>query len=137
MGDAVLAIFGAPVSLKDQNHAAVRAAMRIRERFEELRLSWVARREQFSIVDIAIGITYGEVFLGNVGSSQRYDYTVLGTPVNVAQRIAAASPAGHVHVTEDVRKDIEGRFDVAKVGSMRLRGVNDLVPVFSVDELKK
>ncbi len=137
MGDAVLAIFGAPVELEDHNLAAVRAAVEIRKRFEALRLAWVARREQFSVVDIAIGITYGEVFLGNVGSSQRYDYTVLGTPVNVAQRIASASPSGHIHITETVKRDVEAEFDMAEVGSMRLRGVHSPVHVYSVESREK
>jgi len=136
MGDAVLAIFGAPVELDNQNLAAVRAAMDIRQQFERLRLRWMARREDFSIVDIAIGVTYGEVFLGNVGSSQRFDYTVIGTAVNIAQRIASASPSGHIHITQEVMNDVRQYFEIAEVGSMRLRGVQKLVPVFSVNKEK-
>lgn len=136
MGDAVLAIFGAPIELANQNLAAVRAALDIREQFQQLRLRWMARREDFSIIDIAIGITYGEVFLGNVGSSQRFDYTVIGTPVNIAQRIASASPSGRIHVTRDVVEEVRHYFEVAEVGSMRLRGVEKLVSVYSVDKEK-
>lgn len=136
MGDAVLAIFGAPIELANQNLTAVRAALDIREQFQKLRLGWLARREDFSIIDIAIGITYGEVFLGNVGSSQRFDYTVIGTPVNVAQRIASASPSGRIHITREVMKDVQQFFDVSEVGAMRLRGLEKLVPVYSVDREK-
>lgn len=136
MGDAVLAIFGAPIEIDNQNLAAVRAAMDIRQQFERLRLRWVARHEDFSIIDVAIGITCGEVFLGNVGSSQRFDYTVLGIPVNVAQRIAAASPSGNIHITDEVRRDVERFFDISEIGSMRLRGVHNPVQVYSVDREK-
>ncbi|HBI15646.1 MAG TPA: hypothetical protein DDY20_09065 [Desulfobulbaceae bacterium] len=136
MGDAVLAIFGAPIELANQNLAAVQAALDIREQFQQLRLRWMARREDFSIIDIAVGITFGEVFLGNVGSSQRFDYTVIGTPVNVAQRIASASPSGRIHITRDVVKDVQQYFEVAEVGSMRLRGMEKLVSVYSVDKKK-
>lgn len=132
MGDAVLAIFGAPIAIEDQNLAAVRAAEMICRRFEELRQKWMARREDFSIVDLAIGITCGEVFLGNVGSSKRFDYTVIGTDVNVAQRIAAASPSGHIHVTREVMEEVRPYFDINEVGSMRLRGVSKLIPVYSI-----
>ena len=136
MGDAVLAIFGAPIELANQNLAAVRAALDIREQFHQLRMRWMARREDFSIIDIAVGITYGEVFLGNVGSSQRFDYTVIGTPVNIAQRIASASPAGRIHITREVVEEVQQYFEIAEVGSMRLRGVEKLVTVYSVDREK-
>ena len=136
MGDAVLAIFGGPIELANQNLAAVRAALDIREQFQQLRLRWMARRDDYRIIDIAIGITYGEVFLGNVGSSQRFDYTVIGTPVNVAQRIASASPAGRIHITQEVMEEVQQYFEVADVGSMRLRGVEQLVSVYSVDKAK-
>ncbi len=136
MGDAVLAIFGAPIELENQNLSAVQTAVDIREQFEKLRMKWVARREDFSIIDIAIGVTCGDVFLGNVGSSHRFDYTVIGTPVNIAQRIAAASPSGHIHITREVNEYIEPYFDIVEVGSMRLRGVEKLVPVYSVGQEK-
>jgi len=136
MGDAVLAIFGAPIELENQNLTAVQTAVDIREQFEKLRMKWVARREDFSIIDIAIGVTCGDVFLGNVGSSHRFDYTVIGTPVNVAQRIAAASPPGHIHITREVKEHVEPYFEIVEVGSMRLRGVEKLVPVYSAGKKK-
>jgi len=132
MGDAVLAIFGAPIELENQNLAAVRAAMDIREQFQKLKQEWIARREEFKLIDLAVGITCGEVFLGNVGSSNRFDYTVLGTSVNIAQRIAAASPSGAVHITEEVREDVKDYFEISEVGTMRLRGVQKFVPVHAV-----
>jgi adenylate cyclase len=136
MGDAVLAVFGAPIALENQNLTAVRTAMKISKQFEQLRLKWVARREDFSIVDLAMGVTCGDVFLGNVGSSQRFDYTVIGTQVNVAQRIAAASPSGHIHITREVKEHVEPYFELADVGSMRLRGMERLISVYSVLEEK-
>lgn len=132
MGDAVLAVFGAPVELENQNLAAVRAAIDVRQQFWQLKREWVIRHEEFKLIDIAVGITCGEVFVGNVGSSNRFDYTVIGTPVNIAQRIAAGSPSGAIHVTREVTDDIEGYFDIGEVGTMRLRGVNNFVPLFSI-----
>ncbi|MHB1348471.1 MAG: GAF domain-containing protein [Desulfobulbus sp.] len=136
MGDAVLAVFGAPIELANQNLAAVRAALDIREQFHRLRLRWIARREDFSIIDIAVGVTCGEAFLGNVGSSQRFDYTVIGTPVNVAQRIASASPSGRIHITREVVAEVKQYFEIAEVGSMRLRGLEKPVTVYSVEREK-
>lgn len=136
MGDAVLAIFGAPVELENQNLYAVRAALDIREQFNQLRREWIARREEFKLIDLAVGVTCGEVFIGNVGSSNRFDYTVVGTSVNVAQRIAAASPSGAIHITAEVKEEITDYFEISEVGTMRLRGVTNFVPVYSVGKEK-
>lgn len=132
MGDAVLAIFGAPVELENQNVSAVRAALDIRMRFQQLKQEWIARREEFKLIDLAVAVTCGEVFIGNVGSASRFDYTVVGTPVNIAQRIAAASPSGAIHITGEVCEEIKDYFEIADVGTMRLRGVKNFVPVYAV-----
>ncbi len=132
MGDAVLAIFGAPVELDNQNLAAVRAALDIKGRFQQLKSEWIVRREEFKLIDLAMGVACGDVFIGNVGSSNRFDYTVVGTSVNVAQRIAAASPSGAIHITAEVMEEIEDFFEIAEVGTMRLRGVKNFVPVYAV-----
>jgi adenylate cyclase len=136
MGDAVLAVFGAPIELENQNLSAVRAAMDIRQQFQQLKQEWIARREEFKLIDLAVGITCGEVFIGNVGSSSRFDYTVVGTSVNVAQRIAAASPSGAVHITGEVQEEIKDFFEISEVGTMRLRGVHNFVPVYAVGKEK-
>lgn len=132
MGDAVLAIFGSPIALENQNLSAVRAALDIRMRFKQLKQEWIVRREEFKLIDLAVGVTCGEVFIGNVGSSNRFDYTVLGTPVNIAQRIAAASPSGAVHITGEVKEELKEYFEISEVGTMRLRGVKNFVPVYAV-----
>jgi adenylate cyclase len=136
MGDAVLAIFGAPVELENQNLAAIRAAMDIRQRFLQLKSEWIVRHEEFKLIDLAVGLACGEVFIGNVGSSNRFDYTVIGMPVNVAQRIAAASPASAIHITGEVAEEVREYFDIAEVGTMRLRGVKNFVPVYAVGKEK-
>ena len=132
MGDAVLAVFGAPVELENPNLAAITAAIDVRKGFLDLKREWIARREEFKLIDLAVGLACGEVFVGNVGSSNRFDYTVIGTPVNIACRIAAASPSGAIHVTGEVRKEIREDFETSEVGTMRLRGVQNSVPVFVV-----
>ncbi len=134
MGDAVLAIFGAPVELANASQTAVEAALAIREGFEELRKKWACRCQDFcSVVDLGIAITAGEVFLGNVGSARRLDYTVIGTNVNIAQRLAAESFACQIYITGPVKQELSGDLPVTSLGAMQLRGVEEPVEVFSVD----
>ncbi|HEB50420.1 MAG TPA: GAF domain-containing protein [Desulfobulbus sp.] len=132
MGDAVLAVFGAPIALDNANLTAVRAALAIRRRFEDLRLRWAHHGEDFRTIDLGIAITCGRVFLGNVGSSQRLDYTVIGNQVNIAQRLAAESSSCQIYITEPVRSAIRQEVEVEDLGEMELRGVEKNVPVFSV-----
>jgi len=132
MGDAVLAVFGAPVPLDNANLAAVETAMLIRQRFGRLRSRWAEHREDFRTVDLGIGVTCGRMYLGNVGSDKRLDYTVIGTPVNIAQRLAAESSHCRIYLTEPVRASLAGLVRTEAVGEVDLRGVEQRVMTYSV-----
>ena len=133
MGDAVLAVFGAPVALERPNLAAARSAWAIRARFRDLRDRWAVDHEDFRGVDLGIAVTCGRVFLGNVGSSRRLDYTVVGNEVNIAQRLASESSACQVYLTGAVQAEIADAFAVREVGEVRLRGVEGFTRVFAID----
>ncbi|WP_457572868.1 GAF domain-containing protein [Desulfolithobacter sp.] len=132
MGDAVLAVFGAPILLENACLSAVQTALAIRNRFGGLRAQWASRCSEFDNVDLGIGITRGEMFLGNVGSSRRLDYTVIGSQVNIAQRLAAESTACQIYVTDTVRREIEPHVAVEHTGFLRLRGVDRKIGVHAV-----
>ena len=132
MGDAVLAVFGAPVKLDKPNLEAARAAMAIKARFSVLRDHWIGRNDNFAQVDLGIGVTSGTVFLGNIGSAKRLDYTVIGHEVNVAQRLAAEASACRVYVTEAVWAEITDHYQGEELGEIALRGVETQTVVFSL-----
>ncbi|AYJ50939.1 adenylate/guanylate cyclase domain-containing protein [Rhodococcus sp. P1Y] len=92
-GDAALAIFGAPQPIDDAATAALRAARRLR----------VALRSLDSM-DFGIGVAAGQVFAGDIGATQRYEYTVIGGPVNCAARLSdlAKNEQSRVLVASDV-----------------------------------
>jgi adenylate cyclase len=85
IGDAIMAIFGAPIPQPDHAERACRAALAMVKDTEELQAKWVAEgREPFRI---GIGINTGEMVVGNLGSEQLFDYTVVGDGVNVGVRL--------------------------------------------------
>jgi len=137
MGDAVLAVFGAPVKLDQPNLAAAQAAWAIKGKFKALRDQWSARYEEFEGVDLGIAVTSGTVFLGNIGSARRLDYTVIGNEVNIAQRMAAESSSCRIYITDVVRQDIDGWFAIKEMGEMQLRGVETKTLVFCIDSEKQ
>jgi adenylate cyclase len=137
MGGAVLAVFGALIALDNASWTAVETALAIRERFTQLKAAWEQQDSFFSSIDLGFAITRGEMFMGNVGSARRLDYTVIGTDVNIAQRLASTATATQIYITEEVKADLarEGeqrRVILKDIGKMTLKGVHYTVQTFSV-----
>ncbi len=132
MGDAALVVFGAPVKVENPNYAAMSVAWQIISEFETLRILWAKKDRVFDKVGLAIGISRGPMFLGNVGSSRRLDYTVIGTDVNIAQRLASKAESGQVLMTDRVKKTLVGQFPVKAENKMLLKGLESEVNVYSI-----
>ncbi len=137
MGDAVLAMFGAPIANQNATFAAVNAALMIKQKFEKIHRQWRAKSDVFRNIDLGIGITSGNVFLGNVGSSRRFDYTVIGNEVNIAQRLAAESSHCRIYLTESVRNDVHHLFHMERWGEMKLRGIEEPMVVYTIPAMEK
>ena len=137
MGDAALVIFGAPVKIENPNVSAVSAAERIMTEFEKLRVLWEKKDQIFGKVGLGIGISRGPMFLGNVGSSQRLDYTVIGPDVNIAQRLASETGSGQILITDRVLVNLKGKFPVRSEKKIMLRGMESEVAVYSLPVTKE
>jgi adenylate cyclase len=86
IGDAIMAVFGAPVENPEHPVCAVKCAIALYEKVQELRVKWVLEQDKPDIT-IGIGISSGEAFVGNVGADERFEYSVIGNTVNVANRL--------------------------------------------------
>lgn len=134
IGDALMAVFGAPVAMERPEEQAVRAAVDIQEAIEVLN---GRRRERGQPpVQAGIGIHAGPVVAGNVGSSERMDYTVIGDTVNVAQRIEGATrpfftadTASVVLVSGTVREAAQALGTFEQLDPIELRGRSGSVPI--------
>jgi adenylate cyclase len=89
MGDALMAFFGAPVALPDHAARACRAALAMRSKLAELNAGWRAEGKlpEGAALGIGVGLNSGEMSVGNMGSEDVFDYTVIGDNVNLGSRI--------------------------------------------------
>jgi adenylate cyclase len=131
IGDAVMAFFGAPISQKDHANRAIAAAMKIREGIETWNRERAARGEPEVAVRIAINT--GEAIVGEIGSMQRVDYTVLGNCVNVAARMEefVAGP-GDIVIGPQTYEAAKSKFRCAQMGFFALKGLSNQVPMYKV-----
>jgi adenylate cyclase len=131
IGDAVMAFFGAPITQTDHPRRAVAAAARI----IEAALAWNAERagRGEAPVAIRIGINTGNAVVGDIGSDQRVDYTVLGNTVNVAARLEeqVAGP-NEIVVGEETARLAGGEFAFEPLGEVKLKGLTKGLAAFRV-----
>jgi adenylate cyclase len=105
MGDAVMAQWGAPIANADDPDRAMRAAIDMMHALDELNTQWRAQgRPELAI---GIGLSYGEVFAGNIGSERRLEFTVIGDTVNLASRLCSAAGAGEILISDDIRRVLQ------------------------------
>ena len=132
MGDAALVVFGAPISLKNPTFAAVSVATELVRKFKDLQHYWSEVHPVFSQISLGVGVSRGPLFLGNIGSTKRVDYTVIGTEVNISQRLASEMDVGQVLLTQQAYDDVGATFTFDYLGPMLLRGMTSELGVYKL-----
>lgn len=130
MGDAVMAVFGAPISKGKDAENAVNSAIQIQQLLIELNRDAAARN--WPELRVGIGINTGNAVAGNIGSPRRLDYTVVGDVVNTAQRLMANATGGQILIAESTASKLGSSFDLERLPEMKVKGRSEAVPVFSV-----
>ena len=134
IGDSVMAFFGDPVSHGDDPERALRAAIEMRERFENLRTRWVS--EGRDALHVGIGLNSGFVTAGNVGSATRMEYTVVGSAVNIASRLADLAAPGQILTTQRSLAALSHLVEWRTIGKVDLQGVPYPVDAVEVQGLR-
>lgn len=130
MGDAIMALWGAPIVHEDDADRAILAAMEMQEVLAELNAKWEQDGRQQ--VKIGIGINFGEVFAGNIGSQQRLEYTVIGDAVNVASRLCSKAGPGDILVSEPFMQALKSPPKAEALEPLDLKGKAQRVPVYKI-----
>ncbi len=132
VGDAIMAVFGGLLELENPCEAAVRAAVSMRSALAELNGEW--ERVGLGGLHNGIGIHYGEVLMGTIGSRQRKDYTVIGDVVNVAARLESQTREQGMAllVSEEVHSRLEGATAAGfrSLGTLAVKGRTGTLVVF-------
>jgi adenylate cyclase len=130
VGDAIMALWGAPIAHADDPDRALRAAVEMQHGIARLNERWVsAGRPE---IGVGIGINYGDVFAGNIGSHRRLEYTVIGDAVNVAHRLCSEAGPGEILVSEAVCQVVKDPADFEYLPATGLRGRSRSVQVYRV-----
>jgi adenylate cyclase len=131
MGDALMALWGAPLARPDDADRAMSAALAMQRRLRDLTPQWTARGRPR--LEVGIGLSVGEVFAGNIGSARRLEYTVLGDAVNTASRLCAEAGPGEILIAEPIRAALARPPAMAGLPPMQLKGKSQPVPVYRVE----
>ena len=136
IGDAVMAVFGEPI--QDANHPlnAVRCGYEMLLEVEELNKKW--EQEGKPVIRIGVGINTGDVFIGNIGSENRMEYTVIGDTVNLASRLESYNKTYGTQIlisssTYEFSKDF---INVNQISDVEIRGKAEKMNIYEVKEVK-
>jgi adenylate cyclase len=131
MGDALMALWGAPLARDDDADRAVRAAVAMQQALRRLNQKWAGEGRR--TLSVGIGINAGEVFAGNIGSERRLEYTVIGDAVNVAARLCAEAGPGEILIAQPLFEAVSQCPAVHPLPPLPLRGKSLAVPVYRVE----
>jgi adenylate cyclase len=136
VGDEVMCFFGAPSNRHEKDHAlvAVRTAIDIQAKMKELREK--LSQEEKEAVQIGIGINTGDMVVGNMGSSQRMDYTVIGDNVNLAARLCSAAGHGEIIISGSTYDMVADHVVAEKLEPIMVKGKTNPISIYRITGLK-
>jgi class 3 adenylate cyclase len=134
LGDCILAFYGAPVAFGDDIERALFTAIEMQQVFELINARWTDPAMQK--LGLGIGINYGEVVVGNIGSERLMDYTVIGDNVNLAQRLEQVAQRGQIVISEALYKRACHIVDADEMPPLTVKGKREPVTAYLVKGLK-
>lgn len=136
-GDAIMAEFGVPVPYDDHPHKACYTALEMQQKLRNLRKRW--KEEGKPLLTARIGINTGEVIVGNMGSRDVFDYTVMGDHVNLGSRLEGANKfyGTHIMISEFTYDYVKDDFYTRELDLIRVKGKEKPIKVFELIASKK
>lgn len=131
-GDAIMAVFGAPVSAGNDAYNACVSALEMQETLARMRVLW--RKQGRDELRARIGINSGEMVVGNMGSETRFDYTVMGDAVNLGARLEGANKqyGTEIMIGEITKREAGDKIITRQLDLLRVKGKNEPVKVYEL-----
>jgi adenylate cyclase len=129
IGDGLMVLFNDPLRCTDPSIRAVRMAVEMRTQIKELTAKW---RKQGHELGFGMGISYGYATLGRIGFEGRFDYSAVGTVVNLAARLCEQASDGQILIDGKVLSAIEAVAETQPAGELTLKGLHRPIPAFNV-----
>ncbi|MCM1185576.1 MAG: adenylate/guanylate cyclase domain-containing protein [Lachnoclostridium sp.] len=130
IGDAVMAVYNAPLDVADYQIKAVQTGIDIVHAVEALN---DGLKKDFNVeIACGVGIHCGRAVVGNIGCNYRMDYTAIGDTVNSAERLESIAGKGQVLISEELYECVKQHFHAEFIGEQSLKGKQDKIKVFSV-----
>ena len=132
VGDAIMAVFGAPVEIAESPELACYAALEMQKQLEMLRQFW--KKTGRPPIEMRIGINSGDMIVGNMGSVTRFDYTVVGDAVNLASRLESANGVydTRVIIGEQTFDKVQKKFVARPLDLLRVKGKKNPVRAYEL-----
>jgi len=134
MGDCIMAFWNAPIDNPKHREMAIKSAIEMQVALKELNIRLVA--EGLPQINIGIGINTGEALVGNMGSEQRFDYSVIGDAVNLASRLESSSKTlgKTIVIGEETRHTIETAYPFEYIDSITVKGKTEEIKVYTIKD---
>ena len=132
MGDAIMALFGAPLEQPDHARQACRAALQMEDTLEELNRQWA--KQGRPPLRIGVGVNTGPVAVGNMGSDRLFDYTAIGDNVNLASRLEGLTKyyGTNILISQATAEAVENGFILRDVDRVKVKGKAQASDIFEV-----
>ncbi|HNY73347.1 MAG TPA: adenylate/guanylate cyclase domain-containing protein [Syntrophales bacterium] len=132
IGDAIMAVFGAPVDQPDHALRSCRTALEMMATLKGLQQKWAAEGRPF--VDIGVGINSGDMVVGNMGSNMRFDYTVMGDNVNLSSRLEGINKeyGTHIVISEFTYEVVKEEVFCRELDAVRVKGKKLPVKIYEL-----
>ncbi|MFK7802580.1 MAG: adenylate/guanylate cyclase domain-containing protein [Anaerolineae bacterium] len=130
IGDEVMALFGAPISQSDHAYRAVKVAQEMQQAHAELVDRW--NDEGINARPIGVGIATGELIAGEMGSSRRMSYTVMGQAANLGSRICGMAAGGEILMCPETYRLTQSKITANNLGAMEFKGIQEATEVYKL-----
>ena len=137
VGDAVMVFFGDPTSagMKEDAIKCLEMASAMRQRVKLLNDIWQKKHLIPEGLSVRMGIASGFCTVGDFGSSQKMDYTILGSPVNLAARLQGLCQSGEILLSAETHSALEEVIECRKLGPTEIKGFPEPLPYFRLDKI--